>query len=226
MIKIGATGYGNKFSFATKQNGIDKARALMNLCEQYKIPYGTYYYTQSITMGEQEQEIEFIVNVLAGMGELEYNVLGIAIDIENGPEGYCRMLTYANKSHGNRQSLTELKKDMMEKLREITGQEVIIYSNKNELQTIIDYKALSQEDLRRIWLVNHSSGGHIEGLKTMGILDNSSFWQIELDEELPGYGGIDISVMTIERYAEIMREAGLDKEIKYVYAETELEEER
>ena len=80
--------------------------------------------------------------------------------------------------------------------------------------------------MRRIWLVNHSSGGHIEGLKTMGILDNSSFWQIELDEELPGYGGIDISVMTIERYAEIMREAGLDKEIKYVYAETELEEER
>ena len=222
IIKIGATGYGDTFSIATKQDKIDKARALMNLCERYGMMFGTYYYDQAINKPETDAEIDFILSVYSGMGELQYNRLGLAIDIENGPNGTCRMLKFAKQSSENRQYLTELKKYMMEELRKRTGQEVIIYSNKNELKSIIDYTKLSDSDLERMWLVNPSGEGHVKGLQSMGILQNSSFWQVELDKELPGYGRIDLSVMTKERFQELLRNG----DIEIVFDEPEQESER
>ena len=80
------------------------------------------------------------------------------------------------------------------------------------LKNIINYESLPKEDLKKLWLVNPSDGGHIDGLSEMGILDNSGMWQVELDYLLENYGGIDISVMTKERFKEIMDNAGLEYE--------------
>ena len=94
--------------------------------------------------------------------------------------------------------------------------------NKNELKSIIDYTKLSDSDLERMWLVNPSGEGHVKGLQSMGILQNSSFWQVELDKELPGYGRIDLSVMTKERFQELLRNG----DIEIVFDEPEQESER
>ena len=91
-------GSGSVISRLLAKKEIDKARALMSLSEQYQMPFGTYYFTQACTDAKTVAETDFIIDIYDGMGELKYNVFGIAIDIENGPYGKCRMLTYASLS--------------------------------------------------------------------------------------------------------------------------------
>lgn len=212
MIKIGATGYAyDEFSIASGQNRINWARSLINLCEKYKIPYGTYYYTQAINEEETRKEIEYILGIFDGMGELEYNLLGLAVDVENSNnEEPCRMLRYARKSEENRQKLTELKIDMMEELIARTGQEVILYSDRHALKSIIDYTKLGPEVFERMWLVNHSDGGHVDDLEKMGVLEESSFWQVEVDEPFIKNKDMDLSIITKERFQELMKNGDIE----------------
>lgn len=211
IIKLGSTGYGDKFSIVgmngktdaeSIENRKNLVRAFINKCEEYKIPYGCYYYSQAINEPETLKEIDYIVDIFSGMGNLKYNVLPIAVDIEN-LEG--RMGDFAVESQSNKRKLTMLKQAMMENLRGKLGNDVIIYSDRNAMQSIIDYTLLSEENRDGIWLVDCSSK-HSNSLQKMGLTDDIGIRQVKLDVSLSQTAAIDVDFMDLERYKEYINQ--------------------
>lgn len=228
MINIGGTGYGVNSGFCivgkgqkTDAESIEirkkETRAFITMCEEKGIPYGTYYYSQAINEAETKAEIDYILDVFGELGELKYNVFGIAVDIE---EVKGRMGKFANQSQENKSELTDLKQKMMQELRERTGQKVIIYSDRNALDYIIDYRQLTAENRNDIWLVDCSKT-HSDSLREMGMIDDIGMRQVALDVSLDGIP-IDINYMSLELYKRAIEQCGFN-DIKYIEVENDIE---
>lgn len=234
-IKAGATGYGNKFSIApgtketeeetakAREERQDEVKSYIRKCEEYKIPYGLYYYSQAKDKKETDQEIEYIKEIFKGMGELEYNVLPFAIDIEN-LNG--RMGKYAKQSEENKRRLTAEKEEMMEELREELGKEVIFYSDHNALVEIIDYTRLSEENKKDMWVVDYSST-HSEDLVDMGLESFIGNRQVDLDVKVEEINkSIDINFMNAEVFERYIQAIDTERQVEDISPIQEDEQER
>lgn len=203
-IKLGATGYGKNFVIAGKdgnskanlQARIDIAMSFANACEEYGVPYGFYYYSQAINEEETQKEIDYITAALHNTEGLKHHVLPLAVDIE---ELSGRMALHSSKSYKNKEELTSLKQKMMEELREKLGHEVIIYSDKNALQGIIDYSLLSDKNKEGIWLVD-CSPTHSNALQKMEMVDDIAIRQVVLDTTIAPGVSIDVNIMNLEDF--------------------------
>jgi GH25 family lysozyme M1 (1,4-beta-N-acetylmuramidase) len=200
-IRIGATAYGSNFKFVGKDGKADTesveaeiraVRAYIRKCEEYKIPYGFYYFSQAINEDETAQEIEFIKYVLTGMGELKYNVLPFALDVEKNTDG-TRILKYASQSESAMVELTNLKQKMMEKLRKVLGQDVVLYTDHNALKEILNLNNISSKNLEDMWIVDFGSS-HSKDILEFNILNYIGNRQIAEN------GSIDIDFMNTDRF--------------------------
>ena len=221
-IKLGATGYGNNFVIAGQggnseknlQKRINTTMSFANACEEYSVPYGFYYYSQAINEEETKKEIDYISRALSNTEKLKYHVLPLAIDIE---ELKGRMGIYSGKAYENKKKLTILKQEMMENLRSKLNNEVIIYSDRNALQGIIDYTLLSNENKKGIWLVDCNQA-HSDSLKNMELVDDISIRQVRLDSTIAKNVSVDVNVMKLEDFKEYTSKI---PEVEYSFKETD-----
>ena len=76
-------GYGKEFRELENEQLKDQVKK----CEELGIPYGFYYYSTSTTKSEANIEYENIIEEFEDLGDLKYNLLPFAIDVELGGNG-------------------------------------------------------------------------------------------------------------------------------------------
>ena len=212
-IKTAATGWGKNFRIASNNSRVKKVKSLMRLCEKYQIPYGLYYYSQAITEQESQQEINCIKKFYANMGDLKYNVLPFAVDIELGgnKSNKGRMLKYVNQNENGKQKITKVKNNMMNKLRKELGKDVIMYTDKNTLCSVINYDEFDQINQKDVWMVDVNNAHSKYLIKNKQLLNNVKNRQVAIDK-LASKKRIDMNFMdskTFEKYI-----SGLNKEVE------------
>lgn len=219
-LSMGASAYGD-FAIVGEGGKIDSesiekrkesVRAFINKCEEYKIPWGGYYYSQARNEDETQQEIDYIKDVFNGMGDLKYNVIPFAVDIEN-QSGI--MAQYVNGSFERKEELTGLKESMMESLRNELNQEVVMYSDHNSLVEIIDYTLLSERNKKDMWIVDPNKT-HSDDLINMGLVDYIGNRQVALDTNIYQGINVDIDFMNLDVFKNYIK--GIE-EVNYEFIE-------
>lgn len=200
VIKIGATGFGTNFKFATLSSStVQNVNTLMNICEKNDVPYGLYYFSQATNKEEAEQEAENICAYLKlyDISSKNNQLLPLYIDVEcygyNGKTVDARVLKNAKQK--GRAAQTEVVNYVMNRTRELTGQEVCLYTDNNTLNTTLDISKLDDINKKNMWLVDVSNA-HSNNLlnKHQDALSNTVIRQSEVDKKLTLNNGLQILV--------------------------------
>lgn len=209
IIKLGATGYGTKFgkdniAFAPVEEA--NLERLVNLCEEYEIPFGFYYFSQAITINEAEKEVEHIKKLSDKYKNYTHNILPIYYDYELSSND-TRLATYAKKGH--KEELTNVLNYAMNKLRLETEKEVCLYTDGNALGFIFDYNKLDDINKKNPWIVEASNEGHSNRLaeKYPEVVENMGMRQIKLDKEFGNEEKVkmDLNLMNKDYFENILK---------------------
>jgi hypothetical protein len=171
-------------------------RAYIRKCEQYKIPYGLYYFSQAVTEEEAIEEIEYIKQVLVGMGTLKYNLLPFALDVEKSTTG-TRLEKYAS-TYSAQIELTTLKQSQMQKLSDCLNQKVIMYTDHHALNDILALKVLSDEWKQDLWMVDCGQA-HSDDILEMKLENFVTNRQLVQEEKL------DINFINYDTFLEFVK---------------------
>ena len=204
-LKIGATGYGQNFDFpSANSDKISTMASCAKLCEQYRVPYGLYYFCQATTEEEIEKEVREIKKLYSQVDTSEYNVLPLMLDFEN-LGGKTRIAKSAQKNGKAYQ--TNIINQTMNMVREaLGGIEVILYTDRDTLASTLNYHDLDEENQENCYIVEVSST-HTKDLKNYSkLLKNVAFSQIRTDTEVGGVG-IDIDLAYTDAYEEYVAKA-------------------
>ncbi len=200
MIKFGANGYGISHepgnpSFAkTKYYNIQK---LINVCEEYQVPYGFYFFSQALNEKEAKMEVNRISEELNKLGALEYNKLPFYLDVEHY-KNETRLYNYCVK---NNIKTTDVVNYEMNLLREEIGSDVCLYTEHSALKYIIDFDKLDEKNKENAWVVEASPTHTTDVLKYK---DNISIRQITTDV-IFNEQNIDFDLMNKEFYDSLVK---------------------
>ena len=187
MLRIGYRGYTEggliedecfeKYAKAAKEAGIN---------------VGVYFFTQSITVEEAEEEAMFVLDILDGM-ELEYPV---ALDTENINDPNARTV----KADISDELRSQMCIAFCEKIRS-HGYYPIIYASENWMRRNMELKMLTDYEF---WAPQY--------LDENDFLFDFSIWQYSETGSIPGVAGevdLDISMVDYASFVPAMREAYL-----------------
>lgn len=186
IMKLGATGYSkNKFLFVrTTQLLKDSMNSILNICDEEGIPYGLYYYSQSTTIDETDQEIDNICELLKliNYNNRENRKLPLYIDVEYAA-GNARVYDSAQKNGKEYQS--NIINYEMNQLRKKTNLDICLYTDKNTLDTTFSYNSLDDKNKENIWIVDPNET-HSKYLNNNynELLKNTVIRQTELDKNV------------------------------------------
>ena len=173
ILRMGYSGY------ASGKQVIDK-KYYDNLaaCQQLKIPVGVYFFPQSITHKEAEQEAAFILNNLPD----EYP-LGVWLDSE---------IADVKTKKGRADSLNVYKRTqfllIIINILRAQGVDCGVYASKSWLEHQLDVPALGDVP---IWVAQYNKQCTYKGTYKL--------WQYTSKASVPGIsGGVDASVKSIE----------------------------
>lgn len=79
LIRVGARGWGEAGNMVDSG---DKYKKLAEVCEKHKIPYGFYFYSTALTLGEAVEEINYCRNAINSIEDRKYNLLPLVADFE------------------------------------------------------------------------------------------------------------------------------------------------
>lgn len=214
IIKIGATYTSpayepNNSEFASVDQ--DNVKELVDLCEQYEIPFGFYFFSQALTIEEADKEVDYIKRNYEQYKNYTYNAMPIYYDYEvNEPDS--RLVVYAQQE--NRENLTQVLNYAMNKLRLETEHEVCLYSDKNALTTVFNYDNLDDINKQNMWVVDVNDIHSDELASNFGeAVDNVSVRQYAQDK-IVGDIGLDINLMDKDYYENIMKNnLGISKKL-------------
>ena len=171
-LKLGATGTGTEFSFSTKNEVmIDNVSKNAKLCEKNNVPYGYYYYSQATTENEIEQEVAHIKKLLNRAGISKYGVLSLVIDFEDkyysssGKSIDTRIKKSADINGKDYQTFIINK--VMNRVREETNMEVVLYTDNNTLSSTFNFEDLDDINQQNCWITEVSQ----THTKNLGYLD-------------------------------------------------------
>lgn len=196
-IKLDATGWGDKFDIVhkTDEKYFKNLKGFVQVCEEFGVPFGFYYYSQSITVDEAKQEESYIVDTLFRRLNIEqYNchVLPFAYDVENETERYATfMKKYESRKEGKIE-FTNLKNDAMNRLRNLLDYEVVLYTNHNMLKNFFIYDNLDEQN-KNLWMVDPTNA-HSKDFESLIPLENIENRQLVLDTRIDGVL-VDINFM-------------------------------
>lgn len=194
-LKIGATGFGKTFDFPSSNSGeISKMASCSDLCNQYKIPYGLYYFCQATTEEEIEREVSEIKRLYNQVGTSEYNVLPFMLDFE-ALGGKTRIVNSANENGKAYQ--TDIINKTMNRVREELGVDVILYTDYGTLESTFNYNDLDNINQKNCFIVE-ASATHTNNLDKK-VLKNSAFSQIRTDTTVSGVR-VDIDFAGVNPY--------------------------
>ncbi len=214
IIKMGATYTSladglNENRFANISQ--DNVKELADLCEQYEIPFGFYYFSQALTTDEADKEVDYIKRNCEQYKNYTYNVMPLYYDYEYSSED-TRLYVYAKE--GNKENLTQVLNYAMNKLRLETEHEVCLYSDKNALNEIFNYDDLDDINKQNMWVVAVNDA-HSNGLVNNfpEAADNVSVRQYAHDGEINEVK-FDINLMDKDYYENIMKNnLGISKKL-------------
>lgn len=208
MFRLGATGYGGDTATMVSSNEgyLDNLVELTNVCDKYQIPYGFYYYSQAINKEEVDMEAKFINKALDRIGDSEYNVLPLVIDVEamaDNPPIPTRACNSAKKNGKSHQ--TGICNMLMNRVRDDNDRDVILYTDNNSLDSCIEFDLLDKANQQNVWLTDpnetHSNklvNRHIDAIENAGIR------QIALDGVVDGVG-IDVDFIDSDYFKGILK---------------------
>lgn len=137
-FRIGATGYGKNFSIIDNTHYVEQVKK----CEELGIPYGFYYYSTSVDEAEANKEFECIEKALDSLGELKYNLLPFAVDVE---------LADPQKDRQYGKDTTEAKAYLTNCLQDNLGVDVMLYTSGScTLSTTEEANVLDLEEYNRL----------------------------------------------------------------------------
>lgn len=209
-IKLGATDH-TKTEY-TEGKDIDIA-SLAKVCEKYKIPYGFYFYSASITEDEMEKELARIENELSTLESTKYNLLPFAVDRELGEN------KEKDRQNGHKDEVTTLTAEMIKRLRE--KHNVILYSGANPTASdgILDIEELQNllgDEPVDMWYAGYMNAdaktygtSNIAALNRLDPQINIKMFQILADLEDFDTGKklqLDLDICDPEAYEELIKD--------------------
>lgn len=237
-LRLDATTYG-KFGFANDNAANrEEVKAMADLCEKYQMPFGFYYYSQSLTddtnkyaqnigvskVNEVKAEEDYIADRMNEMNyqNYKYCVLPFAYDVEwhvnlkdpSKSSQFNKVWQQYKKDNPNaRKDFTQMKVNAMKSLQKRLGMDVILYTNQEMLSTVFDNTITDEVT---IWAVDPNRE-HSEKLSIIPELDTTNdikCRQIALD--VPTYesngvnkiGVIDWNFMNAEFFEEYVEPTG------------------
>ncbi len=106
IMRIGATGYGDSFSFIkASQDRVNNMEKIISILNEYGVPFGVYYVSQATTIEEANAEVENILAFCKLLNLLEGDqfMLPLYIDIEDAG-GKARITENARKNGKSQQT--------------------------------------------------------------------------------------------------------------------------
>ena len=216
-IKLGATGWGDEFHIANdndREAVFSKVKSLTMVCDERQIPYGIYYYSQAINEKERDAEVAYIEEFYDFAGSMEYNLLPLAIDVEDGGDKYNNSpenrnyhgRTWHHSQEHGKEDVTYIVNSEMNILRKKLGIEVNMYTAQVDMTEIIDFGSFDEQNKKNLWLVQPNSD-HTDRLEELytDALDHSKVMQIALDQVYLGVG-IDLDFVKAEYLEELIDE--------------------
>ena len=207
-LRIGGMGYGEEFK--TLDNSFCKEQ--VKKCEELGIPYGLYYYSTSITEKEANIEYENIVKDLESLGDLKYNLLPFAIDVELGGGGNITR----DRQYGH--DVTNAKSYLTNKLQNNLGLDIMLYTSGNctlsttEKANILDLEEYHKlTGVENVWMpMPKQETGDIgraykDYLKKFPECMNLIIEQEVLDTTISNGAKIDIDTISKENYIKILQ---------------------
>ena len=156
-LRIGAMGYG-KGELREIEN--DQYKEQVKKCEELGIPYGFYYYSTSINEEEAKLEYQDIIEEFESLGDLKYNLLPFAVDVElaANPQN--------DRQYGN--DVTVAKAYLTNYIQENLGFDVMLYTSGSctlsttkeaNVLDLKEYNALT--GVKNVWMPmpKQSTGG-------------------------------------------------------------------
>lgn len=214
MFKLGATGYANleRPAVLVESNitKLDNLKALTNICEEYQIPYGFYYYSQATNKEEIETEAVFIKNALDYLGKNTYNILPLAIDIEErAGVNASKTRVLLNAEINGKDNQTEIVNELMNRVRNDNNCEVILYTDHNSLKNCIEYQKLDKTNQQNAWIVDTSDSHSNDLAKNHAdAVENISMRQIATDGCV-GNVAIDVDFINSNYFEKLLKENSL-----------------
>ena len=206
-LRIGGMGYGKEFRELENEQLKDQVKK----CEELGIPYGFYYYSTSTTKSEANIEYENIIEEFEDLGDLKYNLLPFAIDVELGGNGDITK----DRQYGN--DVTNAKAHLTNKLKDNFGLDVMLYTSGNcTLSTTKDANILDLEEYHRltgvenVWMpMPKQQSGEVgdrykEYLQKFPKCMNLIMEQEVLDTTISNGAKIDIDTISKEEYINLL----------------------
>lgn len=209
-IKLGATNH-RKIEYTEGEDmDIDP---LAKICEKYKVPYGFYFYSASITEDEMEKELARIENKLSTLESTKYNLLPFAVDreIDKNKE--------KDRQNGHKDEVTALTAEMIKRLRE--KHNVILYSGAEatssegildieELQILLEdepvnmwYSGYMNSDAKTYGKSNRKALNRLDSQINIKIVQNiGDLLDYETEESLE----LDLDICDPEVYEELIKD--------------------
>ena len=211
IIKMAATGYG---IFSQADTDIEDVKKLVAVCEKHQVPYGLYYYSQTLSKEEAAQEIEWIKNklgIISELGDLKYNLLPFYLDYEIGDiEQNSRVRQNYEKLNSDEdkdKSITSVLDYELSKLRDTLGTEVCLYSDHNTLGVCFDVNEFTDVNKENIWMVDVSPA---HSKDTLDLKNHISMRQVSVDSIIEYNGDsykIDYDLINKEYFDKIKDKA-------------------
>lgn len=221
-MKIGASPYGknSEFRVLPSSDYIEKVK----ICEELGVPYGFYYYSTAITVEEANIELQYLKDCIMELHQalpLDFNKLEIVVDVE---------LAGANdrQYRGNLKEKTEAKAALINGIQKAhLSENVLIYGPIRVMQPNLDqiidlsylHSLLDNPDDVSLWLCSPSnSKGELSSTlnDTIAYAESQGFstvaFQVVLDAAAAG-SRIDINIMNVEHYQELMGDEKTPKKI-------------
>ena len=191
VIKLGATANGRgPFQIIQNDATLNNVDALSTICENNKLPYGLYYYSQATTKEVADVEVDGIINMLEKINtkSKKYMMLPLYLDIEcygyeYGESYNARVLT--NAIEKGKSSQTEILNYVMNKLREKSGLEVCLYTDYNTINTTVNFNEIEEINKKNCWIVE-TTETHSNNLKSHdpSIYEYMRMRQTEIDTNI------------------------------------------
>lgn len=198
IFKIGATNYGYYNNFQINEDTstyADNVRQMMNKCNEEKIPFGLYYFSQATTKKEALYEVRAMAPFIDYIKETNNTMfrLPLILDIE-AFDGY--RLTKNSKEKN-----TNILNYEMELIREyFPGIEPMIYTESNTLTNVISYDNLKDDNKDELFTVV-CNDTHVDRYNNLGIpFDKMKIMQTSISNT-----GCDVDFLDEDYYKEITK---------------------
>lgn len=242
IIKAGAYGYGiNKHNYIDIRNKVDK---IVNICEEYHIPYGLYFYSTSLTKEEADEENKDIVDYVKKIEDNDYFALGFYLNREaESREKGSRVLAYTDKG----QNIEQIKKQtevvnyqMTELQKKLPNTEIKMYTEPRSLGLIkskqgsiiksdknLDYDLLKHKD--NLWIVDYADYKTCtEAIKNRMDMDKITARQLLTDVKMTKNNGektniiVDVDLMNKDYFEKCLKKKNIkiaeeENDTKYCY---------